>query len=88
VSRDEELVVGTPIGCGATRLVSVLRLTAHQIGPWVSAEAELVGALVVPPVGPGTFVASDAAPPDAPSWSAWLLARPRLLEQLRARLGT
>jgi hypothetical protein len=87
VSGEAELVVGEVICCARTRLVPVLRLTAHGLGPWSSAEATLVGVLVVPPAGASSFIASTATPPDAVSWSSWLAAQPGLLAAMRERLA-
>jgi hypothetical protein len=83
---EEELTVGDVIGCGDTRLVSVLRLTARETGFWASAEAELIGVVVVPATGVASFTAVADTPSDGSSWSEWLDAHPRLLEAVRARL--
>jgi len=83
---DEELLAAGAIGCGDSVLVPVLRLRVRGLGPWVSAEAELVG-VVLRRGAAGAFLAPDAAPVDAASWSAWLEARPELLRDIRARLA-
>jgi hypothetical protein len=87
VQRDEELVVGSVLACGATRLVSIVRLTAEQLGPWASGSAVLLGVVAAPPSGPCCFLAAEPVPAGVASWNDWLLARPALLENVRSRLA-
>lgn len=86
-SPEETLSAGRALRCGDSLLVPVVRGTArHTAGRFFQCEATLLGVLELRTGALARFVALASLPLDAPSWSAWLEARPVLLAEIRARL--
>ncbi|MEW6271716.1 MAG: hypothetical protein AB1689_20725 [Thermodesulfobacteriota bacterium] len=85
--RDEaQLVAGAVRRCGGALVVPVVRVEASCVSSLAyTAEASLVGVLIADQRG-ARWAPLGEPPQDAPSWQAWLAARPGLLAELRDRL--
>jgi hypothetical protein len=88
VPREDTLYAGSALRCGDVVLVPVVRVAARAFRGFVwDAEAEVLGFVTHGAATPGRFLALAPQPRNAPSWSAWLEARPELLVEIRQRLA-
>lgn len=85
--RDEVIVAGTAIPCGARLLVPLVRVRVHAPAAWAGmAEADVVAFVCCPHGAAPSLLALDDTLPPQGDWSAWLAAQPGLLADIRARL--
>lgn len=95
-SPRDEVVAAPAIAAGPATLVPVLRVAAEgaaaargRVGASsvrLSGCAELVGVWLDRPPAAPTWLPACATPSGAATWSAWLAARPELLQAIEARL--
>jgi hypothetical protein len=84
---EDALVAAAARRCGDALVVPVVRVDVSCMEACTyAASAALVGVLVSRPGGALGWVPVAAEPEGTTSWQAWLVERPRLLAELRARL--
>ncbi|MBM4246056.1 MAG: hypothetical protein FJ148_20040 [Deltaproteobacteria bacterium] len=88
MQREEDVVAGTAIVCGAVVLVPLLRVRTYAFSTRAGvAEADVAGFIACGADGTPRVVALGDTPADAAAWSTWLAAHPALLEAIRDRLA-
>lgn len=86
--REEDVVAGTAIACGAMVLVPLLRVRACGFSARAGVvEADVAGFIACGADGTLRVVPLGDTPADAAAWSTWLAAHPALLVAIRDRLA-
>lgn len=87
--REDEIVAGSAILCGAHVLVPLLRVRAHVFTAWAGiGEADVVAFVCRTGDGRPRLLALDDTLASGDAWSAWLAGRPALLDAIRQQLAT
>ena len=86
--REEDVVAGVAIACGALVLVPLLRVRAHAFTGWAGVgEGDAIGFVACAGDATPTLIALDDSLADAAAWSTWLADRPALLASIRDALA-